>query len=106
MFRREIKKQFNENKYNILTQKGRVLLYLVDKTNNRCTSKISAIKVSIPKTLDWINSIDDFRIQLHQEILHIPSFPQGSNKTYAFAKWGTTSFRKSTNSKDSYSKHQ
>lgn len=83
MFRREIKKQFNENKYNILTQKGRDLLDLVDNTNIRCTSKISTIKVSIPKALDWVNSIDDFRIQLHQEILHISSLPQGSNKTYA-----------------------
>ena len=55
MFRRDIKKQFNENKYNLLTQKGEQLFiynnirYLLENKPHQCR---------FPKEASWVNCID------------------------------------------------
>ena len=47
MFRREIKKQFNENKYNVLTQKGMT----GDLTDSRYFAEIPALQGPLPEAV-------------------------------------------------------
>ncbi len=77
MFRREIKKQFNENKYNVLTQKGNLNNLKLNPLFYRCYAKILTFKGPLLETARWIPSPYSTRIQLHQALLHFPSPSQG-----------------------------
>ena len=80
MFKRDIKKQFNENKYNLLTQKGSISI--LNYFNSRCTSEIIAFQGPIPKVACRLPCLDGSWIQLLQEILHFPSSSQVRVKAY------------------------
>ena len=71
MFRREIKKQFNENKYNVLTQKGKT--FAQDEPLFRCYAEIPTLKSPIPEVVGRIPCFDCPRLQLHKALLYFPS---------------------------------
>ena len=90
MFHREVKKQFNENKYNVLTAKG-INFILLHTSSSRCFAEILVSKSSLPKAVDRLPCPYRSWIQLHEALLHFPSCSQGRIETYAFTQWRAAS---------------
>ncbi|TNV75291.1 hypothetical protein FGO68_gene16336 [Halteria grandinella] len=76
MFKREIKRQFNENKYNVLTAK-----------------EIAAAVVRLPEAPGRHPGPDGARLQLHQEMVHLPPPPQGRGKAHVPPQRGASPLR-------------
>ena len=92
MFKREIKKQFNENKYNVLTAKGKPQP-LKDYTMLRCHAALSAVNLRLPEAPRRHPGFDGARVQLHKEMVHVPPSPQGRVEAHDTPQRGTSSLR-------------